>query len=124
VLQSGNLIENCASVGAYFKSRLQALQLQYPSLIVDVRGIGLALGMEMIDPHTGRPGTEQVATYLRLCKEEGVLVGSDGKFAQCVKIRPPLILTRANVDRAIDGMGRAMRILFEFETTIKGRSKI
>ena len=60
VIRDENLVENCKTTGAYMKARLFELKNKF-DLIGDVRGVGLALGLELVrdrrtlDPATAKP---------------------------------------------------------------------
>ena len=120
IIENEGLVEKCAVVGAYFKEGLKSLQKKYPEFIADVRGSGLALGMEIVKPNSeNAPGTEECAILIRLAKEEGIMIGKDGPFSNCVKMRPPLIITPKQIDIALAGLDRAFKKLHEFEFQVK-----
>jgi acetylornithine aminotransferase/acetylornithine/N-succinyldiaminopimelate aminotransferase len=80
---------NAARVGKYFLDRLRGLQATHPS-ITAVRGKGLILGVEVAVPARG---------IVAACMERGLLVLTAGD--NVVRFVPPLILTEADVDRAV-----------------------
>jgi 4-aminobutyrate aminotransferase-like enzyme len=107
VIRDENLIENARKVGAYLKLGLRGLKSRH-SLIGDVRGTGLALGVELVrDRISLEPATQETARLLNLIRDEGVLVGSEGKYANILKIRPPIVLTVEQADIAIAATDRA-----------------
>jgi 4-aminobutyrate aminotransferase-like enzyme len=107
VIRDENLIENARKVGAYLKQGLRGLKSRH-SLIGDVRGTGLALGVELVrDRISLEPATQETARLLNLIRDEGVLVGSEGKYANILKIRPPIVLTVEQADIAIAATDRA-----------------
>jgi acetylornithine aminotransferase len=83
-------LEKVRSVGEYFKSQLLGLQHRYP-FIVDVRGRGLMLGMEL-----DFPGNECVIR----CQEQGALINCTAE--KVLRFLPPLIVTPKEVDRLIE----------------------
>ena len=83
-------IENAREMGIYFKSGLTTLQGKY-SIIRDVRGLGLLLGLEL---------DRDVAGIANVCMERGFLIN-------CVQERvlrfvPPLIIGREEIDLLIN----------------------
>jgi 4-aminobutyrate aminotransferase-like enzyme len=48
---------------------------------------------------------------LNLIRDEGVLVGSEGKLSNILKIRPPIVFTAEHADIAIAAIDRAFRRL-------------
>jgi acetylornithine/N-succinyldiaminopimelate aminotransferase len=91
-IESGNLVANAASVGAYLASRLRTLAPQ------DVRGMGLMLAMDLRVPVARKLQEE--------CLEMGLLINVVGD--RTVRFVPPLILTRSEVDTAVEVMATAL----------------
>ena len=111
VLRDENLLENAKSTGAYMKARLLDVK-EKCDLIGDVRGVGLALGVELVrDRKTLEPAASETKRLVDLVREQGVLIGSEGVFGNILKIRPPIVLQPAQVDVAVAALERAFRIL-------------
>jgi len=87
---------NAARVGKYFLDGLASLKAKHPT-ITQVRGKGLILGMEVSVP--GR-------TIVAGCMERGLLVLTAGD--NVVRFVPPLIVTEADVDRALGIVGEVL----------------
>jgi 4-aminobutyrate aminotransferase-like enzyme/Ser/Thr protein kinase RdoA (MazF antagonist) len=69
------------------------------SLIGDVRGSGLFLGVELVrDRASLEPATEEAAYVVNRLRERGVLTGTDGPHHNVLKLRPPLVLAEADAD--------------------------
>jgi 4-aminobutyrate aminotransferase-like enzyme len=72
------------------------------SLIGDVRGEGLFLGVEFVrDRDTREPAGPETAYITERLKDVGILTGIDGPFRNVLKIKPPMVLTIADADRLI-----------------------
>jgi len=98
VIEKEDLMENAQVTGKYFKEKLEKLKNKY-SLIGDVRGMGLFLGVEFVlDRKMLTPATEQTETIVERMKEERILVSSDGPFQNVLKIKPPMVFNRENAD--------------------------
>lgn len=99
VVKEERLQENAMLAGNYLKSELNKLKKIYP-IIGDVRGQGLFLGFELVDANKN-PLAEQ-ATYLaNRMKDLGVLMSTDGKDHNVLKIKPPLVFTADNAKELI-----------------------
>jgi 4-aminobutyrate aminotransferase-like enzyme len=62
-----------------------------------VRGHGLFIGVEfMRDAET--PATREVAELMEFALTRGVMLSSDGPDNNVLKIKPPMIITREDVD--------------------------
>jgi 4-aminobutyrate aminotransferase len=102
-----NLRENAKEVGAYLMGRLQELQERH-SVIGDVRGLGLMIGVELVqDRKTKAPAPDIALAMMDEAKNRGLIVGKGGLYANTLRICPPLIVTKADVDAAIDILDQA-----------------
>lgn len=92
VIENEGLIDNAARTGAGLIDALRNLATRHPR-IGDIRGAGLFIGIDIIDPETGAPDQPRTKRLVNLMKEEGVLLGSAGRDANTLKVRPPLTFT-------------------------------
>jgi ornithine--oxo-acid transaminase len=88
VLIDEKMVERSAELGAWFLARLQSIK---SPAIKQVRGRGLWIGIELA--HRARP-------YCEALKEEGVLCKETHDHV--IRIAPPLIITREELDWAYD----------------------
>ena len=90
VLEAEGLQENARRVGGSLARGLRELASRH-GVIGDVRGAGLFLGVELVRDRTSlEPATEEAAYVTNRLREKGVLTGTDGPFANVLKLRPPL----------------------------------
>ncbi len=61
----------------------------------DVRGKGLMIGVELVQPGTKKPDTAAAARVLEATREAGLLIGKGGLYGNVLRIAPPLTLTEA-----------------------------
>ena len=107
-IDTEGLQENCRVVGARFKAGLEALQRRH-HLIGDVRGMGLMLGVELVkDRGTKAPATEETLEVMERARELGVLVGKGGLEGNTLRIKPPMCITAADVDFALEVLDEAL----------------
>jgi acetylornithine/succinyldiaminopimelate/putrescine aminotransferase len=119
LLYDDDLMSNAATQGAHLIARLGELQRKYPSLIKEVRGQGLMVGLEFHDISQAMPfGVRQAASLLdgklkgSLCgfigclllREYDILVAFTEYNRNVVRLEPPLVVSRAEVDRFVDAM--------------------
>ena len=76
-----------AETGAYFKVELEKLQKQFPDKIVEVRGRGLILGMELTKP--GAP-------IVKACLERRMIINCTA--GNVIRLVPPLIISKEEID--------------------------
>jgi 4-aminobutyrate aminotransferase len=99
-LLEGGLVRNAAEVGAYLKAGLEKLQQKY-DCIGDVRGMGLMLGVEFVtDKVSLNPDPELRDRVEVACFDRGLIILGAG--TQTIRWSPPLIITRENVDVALE----------------------
>ena len=113
VLYDEDLIGNAARVGDHLLSRLKEIQSKYPSIIKDVRGQGLMVGLEFHDlsrtaPAAIRPmlslldeklkGSVSGFVGAQLLRDHDVLVAFTEYNRNVIRLEPPLICTTENVD--------------------------
>jgi 4-aminobutyrate aminotransferase len=99
LLETG-LVENSATVGAYLKEGLERLKTKY-DCIGDVRGLGLMIGVEFVtDRASNKPAPELRDRIEVACFERGLIILGAG--TNTIRWSPPLILTKENVDVALE----------------------
>jgi len=96
VIEEEGLQQNARDVGKYLKSLLDELKEKY-SMIGDVRGYGLFLGIELVrDLESLDPGDKEADQIENAMKEKGILISTDGPDHNILKIKPPLVFNRRN----------------------------
>jgi len=102
VIEDESLQENALEEGNFLKSELMKMQDEFP-VIGDVRGQGLFLGIELADK-SKNPLTEKADYLINRMKELGVLMSTDGKDDNVVKIKPPMVFSRENAHELLSGL--------------------
>ena len=92
VVANDSFLAGVRDVGTHFKQALTDLQRKYPAHIVEVRGAGLILGMEM-------QRNEDAAAIARRMLEQGVIINRTA--GNVLRFIPPLIFTKKEVDELI-----------------------
>ncbi|MHA1541958.1 MAG: aminotransferase class III-fold pyridoxal phosphate-dependent enzyme [Candidatus Hodarchaeales archaeon] len=96
VIKEENLQENALQVGSYLKHELENLKNKFP-LIGDVRGLGLFIGVEIIqDQEFLIPAPDHASYIVNRMKEKGILISTDGPDHNVLKIKPPMVFTKEN----------------------------
>jgi 4-aminobutyrate aminotransferase-like enzyme len=98
VVEEERLQDHARDVGAGLLDRLRACVGDHP-MVGDIRGSGLFIGVELVkDRETREPASDEAAGVTNRMRERGILLGTDGPFANVLKIRPPMPFTRADAD--------------------------
>jgi 4-aminobutyrate aminotransferase-like enzyme/Ser/Thr protein kinase RdoA (MazF antagonist) len=101
VIRDEELQEHALEVGAYLKEKLTELKSGH-SLVGDVRGAGLFIGIELVrDRQTLEPADREAAALIEQMKERGILLSTDGPFHNVIKIKPPLVFSRRDADELV-----------------------
>ncbi|HXF81474.1 MAG TPA: aspartate aminotransferase family protein, partial [bacterium] len=95
VILEERLPERAAELGPYLLEGLRALQRRHPGMVRDVRGKGLLVGLEFIDP-------DVVLLITADALERGLIVFYSLNKPECFRIAPPLTVSRAEIDRALE----------------------
>ena len=105
-LLEGGLVENAATVGAHLKAGLEQLKAKH-ECIGDVRGMGLMVGVEFVENKTSlKPAPELRDRIEVACFERGLIILGAG--ANTIRWSPPLVLTKDNVDVALEIFDQAI----------------
>jgi len=99
VIEEEGLKEHAKRTGNYLKDHLRGLQKSH-SVIGDVRGHGLFLGMEL-NGLDGQPLTDLAILLKNKLREQHILVSTDGPHDNVIKIKPPLSFNQANCDELV-----------------------
>jgi 4-aminobutyrate aminotransferase len=99
---------NAREVGGQLMGRLQATAADVPA-IGEVRGKGLMIGVEMVEPGSTRPSAAAAGRVMEACKQDGVLIGRGGLYSNVIRISPPLVLTPAQADEGYAVLDKAIR---------------
>lgn len=98
-IEKERLVENSDKMGKLFKSKLKGLQEKYPEKIVDIRGEGLLIGIE-INPDISKAvftGLHERKILTSLCK------------GLTIRVAPPLNITEAEIDLFINALNDTLK---------------
>ena len=103
-----DLQTNSLKVGNHLKSRLDHLADDPDSIVGDVRGKGLQIGVEFVKPGTKDPDPEITMQIMEGARERGLLIGKGGLYANVLRIAPPLSLTEEEADEGFEKLEAAI----------------
>ena len=99
VIKEEKLQENARVVGSYLLEQLNTLKSKN-DLIGDVRGKGLFIGIELVkDRDTLKPAAVEANQIINRMKEKGILLNTDGPDHNVIKIKPPMVFKKQNVEK-------------------------
>ncbi|MBI4681642.1 MAG: acetylornithine transaminase [Nitrospirae bacterium] len=91
LLEDGFILDSCRRMGEYFITRLEKLKKDYPSTIIETRGLGLLIGMEL---------TQAGSPIVEACAKRGILINCTS--GNVLRFTPPLIVVEKEIDDLID----------------------
>ena len=91
LIEDGFVLDQCRRMGKYLKKRLEEMKKEFPSIIAEVRGMGLLIGMEL---------TRDGAPIVKACMDRGLLINCTA--GNILRFMPPLIVTEIEIDHLID----------------------
>jgi 4-aminobutyrate aminotransferase len=111
---NNDLQANAARTGAILHDGLQARAADL-GIVGEVRGKGLMIGIELVEPGTSNPNSYATVRVFEECRRLGLLVGKGGLYGNTLRMGPPLTLTD---DEAREGL----EILVEALTIVDGEA--
>lgn len=111
-IEHSGLLAHVEDVGAYFYGQLQQLQTQHP-MIVDVRGKGLMLAIELNDAEHAK------AALTAMMNTHHILLNRTSETV--LRFLPPYILEKHHVDAAIEALDEVLEGLSERQLAAAGQ---
>ncbi len=100
LLEDGFILDQCNRMSEYLIEKLGNLREKFPTLVVNIRGLGLLLGMEL---------TRECASIVKECSELGVLINCTAE--KVLRFIPPLIVQKKDIDQLVHVLEKVFRKL-------------
>lgn len=114
-IKNEGLHEHAEQMGQRLTSQLRQLQCLFPQ-IGDIRGRGLMLGIEIIDPEMQNNALNQPASagslakkIQNICLNHGLILELGGRHGSVIRLLPPLIITAAQIDLVFEILATAFK---------------
>jgi 4-aminobutyrate aminotransferase-like enzyme/Ser/Thr protein kinase RdoA (MazF antagonist) len=108
VVQEEGLPAHAEEIGSVLLAGLNELKDRH-SLIGDVRGSGLFLGVELVkDRDTLEPASCEASYISNRMRERRILLGTDGPLHNVIKIRPPMPIGLGNAQELLQALGEVL----------------
>jgi 4-aminobutyrate aminotransferase-like enzyme len=108
VIADEQLQDNARRVGQFLMEGLRELQQRH-QLIGDVRGRGLFIGVELVsDREAKTPDRYRAKAVVEAMKAQHVLLSTEGPDDNVLKIKPPIVFSRANAEEFLDKLDRVL----------------
>ena len=111
----GGIVDNAAAQGEYLDGEFADLEADYDA-VGEARGLGLMRGIELVDesergPRGGAPAPDpELASRVaeQLADDHGIIVGVGGYYKNVLRLQPPLVIERDELDRFLTGLRDAL----------------
>jgi 4-aminobutyrate aminotransferase len=99
-LLSHDLQANALTMGTFLLRRLTTLVGPLGS-VAEVRGKGLMIGVELVEPNSLVPSRARALQVLEACRHHGLLIGLGGLHGNVLRIAPPMSVTADEAAQAV-----------------------
>jgi 4-aminobutyrate aminotransferase len=106
-LLDNDLQGNAAKQGDKLLSGLRDIAGRY-DVVGDVRGKGLMIGVELVEPGGKEPSPPAAAIVMEETKARGLLAGKGGLHNNVIRLAPPMTLTDDEVTEALEILGESV----------------
>ncbi len=100
VIEGDDLVARVGEVGAHLRTGLAGLAREH-TVLRNVRGAGLYVAADLVDPATGAPDARATSRVVNGLRERRVLISAAGATASALKVRPPLPFGRDHADQLL-----------------------
>ncbi len=90
-IEEENLVKRANEIGLIMRQHLEAMKKKYP-IIGDVRGRGAMQAIELVIPGSKDPNPAALASIIKYCQQNGVLILSAGTYGNVIRLLPPLVM--------------------------------
>ena len=97
ILDSGLLLDQCVRMGALLKDRLLKMKAEFSTVVLEVRGMGLLVGMEL---------THECGPIVKACLERGLLINCAS--GNVLRFMPPLIVQPKDIEQMAEILEEVM----------------
>jgi len=108
IMKDPAFLSNVEQRGEQLRSGLRELAKEFP-VIGDVRGFGLMVAAEFLEPGTKTPQADVCAHVIQHCRQESkVLMMNAGTWGNNIRFMPPLIVNEEEINLALNAVGDAL----------------
>ncbi len=108
IVNTPEFLDRALAVGERLRAGLDALKLQYPDRVADVRGLGPMLCIELVSDGHLKPDPDLTLAITKATLQRGLITIRAGLYSNCVRFLPPLTVSDEQIDEALGVLGEAM----------------
>lgn len=122
-LLSHDLQGNALKVGSFLMHELESRVAQL-EVVAEVRGKGLMIGVELVEPGGLTPSRAAAKEVLEICRDQGLLIGLGGLFGNVLRIAPPMSVTLEEATEAAGILTHALMSVEREASAKEGRMAV
>ena len=108
VILRDDLQAHCRDVGGYMLDGFRRLADKH-EVVGEVRGKGLMTGVELVEDRTAKTSATKACLHVfERSKDMGLLIVKGGFFGNVLRIKPPMCITKADVDFMLEVLDMAL----------------
>jgi 4-aminobutyrate aminotransferase-like enzyme len=108
VIRDEGLPARALAVGEFLLAGLERLVERHEAA-GDARGLGLFLGLELVESKASRvPSADRAAYVVERMKDHGILLSTDGPDHNVIKMKPPLVFGEEEAARLLGALERVL----------------
>jgi 4-aminobutyrate aminotransferase / (S)-3-amino-2-methylpropionate transaminase / 5-aminovalerate transaminase len=109
-IREEKLVERAREIGAILHSALTAMAAKHP-VIGDVRGRGAMQAIEIVMAGSKEPNPAAMASVIKYCQQQGVLILTAGTYGNVIRFLPPLVISDELLNEALAILDQAFAAL-------------
>lgn len=106
-IEEENLCNSALEMGKIISDSLNEMKRKYP-IIAEVRGRGAMQAIELVIPGGIEPNPAALASIVKYCQQQGVLILSAGTYGNVIRLLPPLVMPEHLLREALDILDQAI----------------
>lgn len=110
-IEERGLIEQADRMGELLQRGLRTIAADSQGIVGEVRGAGLMIGVELVEPGTSDPAPALAVAAVQRARELGLLIGRGGLYGNVLRVTPPMTITAEEAARALELLGETIRSL-------------
>jgi 4-aminobutyrate aminotransferase-like enzyme len=107
LVEKEKIIESVPEKGSIILKKLGFLGKS--PYVADLRGLGLAIAFDIVDPLSKLPSDKLAKIFISQCLEEHVISYACGVNFNSVKIIPSLVVTTKEIDMIVEKLGKCLQ---------------
>uniref|UniRef100_A0A8C6X258 5-phosphohydroxy-L-lysine phospho-lyase n=1 Tax=Naja naja TaxID=35670 RepID=A0A8C6X258_NAJNA len=109
IIEKEQLQAHALHVGNFFMELLEQQKAKHP-LIGDIRGVGLFIGVDLVQDQEKRsPASKEAEFIITRLKEEFIMLSTDGPGRNVLKFKPPLCFNTKDAELVVDKLDMILR---------------